>query len=133
MILTSSIAAYDGQIGQAAYAASKGAMVSMTLPLAREFAGLGIRVVGIAPGNLQGNSSVVDFRNDTSADFVAAVAEVFGNSQTIDIVTLAQKFYQTHEDAYDYLVVYNNMGITALAGAVAYESTVRSAATTSSP
>jgi NAD(P)-dependent dehydrogenase (short-subunit alcohol dehydrogenase family) len=50
MILTSSIAAYDGQIGQTAYAASKGAMVAMTLPLAREFAGIGIRVVGIAPG-----------------------------------------------------------------------------------
>jgi NAD(P)-dependent dehydrogenase (short-subunit alcohol dehydrogenase family) len=53
IILTSSIAAYDGQIGQAAYAASKGAVVAMTLPLAREFAQLGIRVVGIAPGLFQ--------------------------------------------------------------------------------
>ncbi len=50
IILTSSVAAFDGQIGQAAYAASKGAVHSMTLPLAREFARSGIRVVSIAPG-----------------------------------------------------------------------------------
>ncbi len=50
IILTSSVAAYDGQIGQAAYAASKGAVASMTLPLAREFARFGIRVLSIAPG-----------------------------------------------------------------------------------
>jgi uncharacterized protein (TIGR03437 family) len=86
-------------------------------------------VVGIAPGNLPGGTTLVDFRSDPSADYTAAVAERFGNTLTIDIVTLAQKFYQTHEDAYDYLVVYNNMNITSLEGAVAYESTVRSAGT----
>ena len=50
IILTSSIAAFDGQIGQAAYAASKAGVAGMTLPLAREFARSGIRVVSIAPG-----------------------------------------------------------------------------------
>ena len=50
VINTASIAAYDGQIGQAAYAASKGGIVSMTLPLARELARHGIRVMTIAPG-----------------------------------------------------------------------------------
>jgi NAD(P)-dependent dehydrogenase (short-subunit alcohol dehydrogenase family) len=50
IVNTASVAAFDGQIGQAAYAASKGGIVSMTLPLAREFARLGIRVVTIAPG-----------------------------------------------------------------------------------
>ncbi len=50
IINTASVAAYEGQIGQAAYAASKGGIVSMILPLAREFASLGIRVMGIAPG-----------------------------------------------------------------------------------
>ena len=50
IINTASVAAYDGQIGQPAYAASKGGIVSMTLPLAREFAQFGIRVVTIAPG-----------------------------------------------------------------------------------
>ena len=47
---TASIAAYDGQIGQVAYAASKGGIVGLTLPAARDLAGLGIRVVTIAPG-----------------------------------------------------------------------------------
>lgn len=50
IILTSSIAAFDGQIGQAAYAASKAGIAGLTLPLAREFARSGIRVVSIAPG-----------------------------------------------------------------------------------
>ena len=51
---TASIAAYDGQIGQVAYAASKGAVVGMTLPLARDLAKDGIRVVSIAPGGQKG-------------------------------------------------------------------------------
>jgi NAD(P)-dependent dehydrogenase (short-subunit alcohol dehydrogenase family) len=50
IINTASIAAFDGQIGQPAYAASKGGIVALTLPVAREFATLGIRVVTIAPG-----------------------------------------------------------------------------------
>jgi NAD(P)-dependent dehydrogenase (short-subunit alcohol dehydrogenase family) len=50
IINTASVAAYDGQIGQAAYSASKGGIVGMTLPLAREFARYGIRVMTIAPG-----------------------------------------------------------------------------------
>jgi 3-hydroxyacyl-CoA dehydrogenase/3-hydroxy-2-methylbutyryl-CoA dehydrogenase len=50
IINTASIAAMEGQIGQAAYAASKGAIVSMTLPIARDLAHLGIRVCTIAPG-----------------------------------------------------------------------------------
>jgi NAD(P)-dependent dehydrogenase (short-subunit alcohol dehydrogenase family) len=50
IVNTASVAAFDGQIGQAAYAASKGGVASMTLPLAREFARPGIRVATIAPG-----------------------------------------------------------------------------------
>lgn len=50
IVNTASIAAYDGQIGQPAYAASKGGIVGLTLPVAREFAPIGIRVVTIAPG-----------------------------------------------------------------------------------
>src|SRR5665811_500690 len=50
MISTASVAAYDGQIGQAAYSASKGGIVGMTLPIARDLAQHGIRVVTIAPG-----------------------------------------------------------------------------------
>jgi NAD(P)-dependent dehydrogenase (short-subunit alcohol dehydrogenase family) len=51
IISTASVAAYEGQIGQAAYSASKGGIVSLTLPAAREFARYGVRVVAIAPGS----------------------------------------------------------------------------------
>ena len=47
---TASVAAFDGQIGQAAYAASKGAIAAMTLPIARDLSGFGIRICTIAPG-----------------------------------------------------------------------------------
>ena len=50
IVTTASVAAFDGQIGQAAYSASKGGIVSMTLPIAREFARMGVRVMTIAPG-----------------------------------------------------------------------------------
>jgi NAD(P)-dependent dehydrogenase (short-subunit alcohol dehydrogenase family) len=53
IVNTASIAAFDGQIGQAAYAASKGGVVALTLPVARELARYGIRVVTIAPGIFQ--------------------------------------------------------------------------------
>jgi NAD(P)-dependent dehydrogenase (short-subunit alcohol dehydrogenase family) len=50
IVNTASVAAFDGQIGQAAYSASKGGVVGMTLPIARDLASKGIRVVTIAPG-----------------------------------------------------------------------------------
>ncbi|HKJ00039.1 MAG TPA: SDR family NAD(P)-dependent oxidoreductase [bacterium] len=50
VVMTASVAAFEGQIGQAAYSASKGGIVGMTLPIAREFASQGIRVMTIAPG-----------------------------------------------------------------------------------
>jgi NAD(P)-dependent dehydrogenase (short-subunit alcohol dehydrogenase family) len=53
VVMTASIAAYDGQIGQAAYAASKGGIIGLTLTAARDLAGHGIRVVTIAPGTME--------------------------------------------------------------------------------
>lgn len=50
IVFTASIAAFEGQIGQAAYSASKGGVVGMTLPLAREFTRIGVRVMTVAPG-----------------------------------------------------------------------------------
>ncbi len=50
IVMTASVAAFDGQIGQVAYSASKGGIVAMTLPLARELASSGIRVMTVAPG-----------------------------------------------------------------------------------
>lgn len=54
IVNTASVAAYDGQQGQVAYAASKGAIVAMTLPLARDLARTGIRVCTVAPGIVRG-------------------------------------------------------------------------------
>ncbi len=65
IVLTASISAYEGQIGEAAYAASKGGVVSMILPAARELGPLGIRVVGIAPGLF---STPTLFRMETNLD-----------------------------------------------------------------
>ena len=53
IVSTASVAAFDGQLGQAGYAASKGGVVSMTLPIARELARTGIRVMTIAPGIME--------------------------------------------------------------------------------
>lgn len=53
IVNTASIAGYEGQIGQAAYAASKGGIIGLTLPAAREFAAVGVRVVTIAPGLIE--------------------------------------------------------------------------------
>ncbi|HEY1805484.1 MAG TPA: 3-hydroxyacyl-CoA dehydrogenase [Terracidiphilus sp.] len=71
IVNTASIAAYDGQIGQAAYAASKGGVVALTLPIARELARFGIRVVTIAPGV---------FATPMVAGFTQQVQEALGKS-----------------------------------------------------
>ena len=83
-------------------------------------------VVGIAPGYLQGAAEIVDYDDPPAGELAAAVAERFGSERALDIVRVAQRFYETHEDAYDYLVVFNSLGIPAASGAVAYEVTVRS-------
>ncbi len=83
-------------------------------------------VVGIAPGGLKGETSVVAFSEPSDREFTAAVAERFSRSSGIDIVLAAQRFYQTHDDAYDYLVFFNARDIPASNDAVAYELTVRS-------
>jgi NAD(P)-dependent dehydrogenase (short-subunit alcohol dehydrogenase family) len=71
IVNTASVAAYEGQIGQAAYAASKGGVVALTLPIARELARLGIRVVTIAPGL---------FETPLMAGFPPEVQESLGKS-----------------------------------------------------
>ena len=71
IVNTASIAAFDGQIGQAAYAASKGGVVSLTLPIARELARFGIRVITIAPGI---------FETPMVAAFPAEVQDSLGKS-----------------------------------------------------
>lgn len=63
ILCTASVSAYEGQVGEAAYAASKGGVVSMVLPAARELGPLGIRVVAIAPG-LFGTQTLFEMEKD---------------------------------------------------------------------
>jgi len=81
--------------------------------------------VGISPGSGLGTTSLVSFAGGSSEEFSATIAERFTNVTEVDIVTAARKFFSTHEDAYDYLVIFNNLGIAASSGAVAYEVTLR--------
>jgi NAD(P)-dependent dehydrogenase (short-subunit alcohol dehydrogenase family) len=94
IVNTASIAAFDGQVGQAAYAASKGGVVAMTLPLARELAAQGIRVMTVAPGLMQtpmlaglpdkvqaalGASVPFPARTGQPSEFAALVLHIFAN------------------------------------------------------
>jgi NAD(P)-dependent dehydrogenase (short-subunit alcohol dehydrogenase family) len=72
IISTASVAAFEGQIGQAAYAASKGGIVSLTLPAAREFSRFGIRVMTIAPG-LIGTPMLLGMPEEVQASLAASV------------------------------------------------------------
>jgi hypothetical protein len=83
-------------------------------------------IAGIAPGNAAGPTSLVSFIHDPSGEYSAAVVERFSGVPGVDVVLAARVFYQTHEDAYDYLVIYNNQNIDAGPAAVAIENTVRS-------
>jgi NAD(P)-dependent dehydrogenase (short-subunit alcohol dehydrogenase family) len=95
IVNTASVAAFDGQIGQAAYAASKGGIAAMTLPIARELARFGIRVMAIAPGVFEtpmmagmpeqvreGLASSVPFppRLGRPAEFAALVRHILENT-----------------------------------------------------
>jgi len=72
MLMTASVAAYDGQVGQQAYSASKGGIVGMTLPLARDLAQFGIRVVTIAPG-LFATPLMKELPQDVQASLAASI------------------------------------------------------------
>jgi uncharacterized protein (TIGR03437 family) len=80
--------------------------------------------VGITSGNLT-PATLVDF-DAAPSGVLGPVAEVFASTDEIDVVYAAQKFYQTHDDSYDYLVFYNASEVSAGSGVVAYELTTRS-------
>ena len=94
IVSTASVAAFDGQLGQAAYAASKGGVVAMTLPIARELSRAGIRVMTIAPGIMEtpmllgmpadvqdalGKMVPFPSRMGKPAEFAALVEHILGN------------------------------------------------------
>jgi NAD(P)-dependent dehydrogenase (short-subunit alcohol dehydrogenase family) len=72
IVSTASVAAFEGQIGQAAYAASKGGIAALTLPVARELARFGIRVLTIAPG-LFSTPLLAELPEETQAALASAI------------------------------------------------------------
>jgi uncharacterized protein (TIGR03437 family) len=81
-------------------------------------------VVGIAPGDIRGATNVISFDRDTPGEFSGAVAETFEQNPGLSLLRVAQRFYETHGDNYDYLVVANTLGISA-DGAIAFQMPVR--------
>ncbi len=69
-------------------------------------------VVGIAPGFQQSGFTAVDFSAGVAVPRGGALAEVFSNRNSIDFIAVSQKFYRNHEDAYDYIILFNTLGFT---------------------
>jgi uncharacterized protein (TIGR03437 family) len=82
-------------------------------------------VAGITPGAPR-PVTLVDFASSPAGPFPDGVAELFSDQTYVDVITAARRFYETHDDSYDYLVFYNSMGVPSGAGIVAYELTLRS-------
>lgn len=93
VINTASVAFEDGQIGQAAYAASKGGIVSMTLPAARELARVGIRVMAIAPGLFETSMSA-GLPEDIRAEILKAVPYPSRMGEADEYAQLAQSIVE---------------------------------------
>jgi len=82
-------------------------------------------VVGITPGAPPTASALVSFNDGSDRTFPGAIAESFGNTNAVDLVTAAQKVYESQDDAFDYLAFFNTSGISAGSGVIAFEVTVR--------
>jgi NAD(P)-dependent dehydrogenase (short-subunit alcohol dehydrogenase family) len=93
LISTASVAAYDGQIGQAAYSASKGGIVGMTLPIARDLAKLGIRNMTIAPG-IMGTPMLFGLPADVQASLAASVPFPSRLGTPADYAKLAKHIFE---------------------------------------
>jgi NAD(P)-dependent dehydrogenase (short-subunit alcohol dehydrogenase family) len=89
IVLTSSVAAYEGQVGQVAYAAAKGGVVAMVLPAARDLARTGIRVVGIVPGVF--DTPFMDILSDDARIAIgAAIPHPAGLGKPVEYAALVQ-------------------------------------------
>jgi NAD(P)-dependent dehydrogenase (short-subunit alcohol dehydrogenase family) len=93
LISTASVAAYDGQIGQAAYSASKGGIVAMTLPIARDLARSGIRNMTIAPG-IFGTPMMFSFPQEVQDALAASVPFPSRLGTPADYAKLAQHIFE---------------------------------------
>ena len=86
---------------------------------------LGDAVVGIMPGRLEGATLAADLSEGVSEPAGGAIAEIFAIGRSLDTFAAGQKFYQNHDDAYDFLVVFNSLGLTVGGTAFAFELNVR--------
>lgn len=82
-------------------------------------------VVGIMPGSFQNEISTVDFSAGDANVLLGALAEIFTQEQEIDPVAAVLKFYRNHDDAYDYIVLFNDLDLEAGFNAFAYELNIR--------
>ena len=82
-------------------------------------------VVGIMPGELRGGATAADLSQGVSEQAAGALAEVFSALRDVDLFTAAQKFYQDHDDVYDFLVVFNAFDLQPPGSAFAFEINVR--------
>ena len=83
-------------------------------------------VVGLVPGRLQGDTAAEDLSDGLAEPAAGGLAEIFTSSTAIDTVAVTQKFYRNHSDAYDFLVLFNNMSLSAGPGSFAFELNIRS-------
>ncbi len=82
-------------------------------------------VVGLSPGGLVSSTTLVAFAAGSERTFPGTVAERFGDSTAVDLVTASQKVYESQDDAYDYLAFFNASGVSAGSGVIAFEVSVR--------
>ncbi|MFN9429132.1 MAG: hypothetical protein ACK6DX_03195 [Acidobacteriota bacterium] len=83
----------------------------------------------ILQSRLAPSPRIVSLIDSSGLSFPSAVAERFTSREELDTVVAAQRFYETHEDSYDYLVFYNALDVSAGPGVVAFEVTVRNGRT----
>jgi len=77
-------------------------------------------VVGIAPGQLRNDVQMADFSLGLTTPAAGAIAEIFSSGTDVDITVVTRKFFRNHDDAYDYVVLFNSLGLPAGPGAFAF-------------
>ncbi|MBI3696914.1 MAG: hypothetical protein HY238_19030, partial [Acidobacteria bacterium] len=82
-------------------------------------------VVGIAPGGTRNGETAAHFSAGMASPVGGAIAEIFSASTELDVVAISQKFYRSHEDAYEYVVLFNSLGLTEGPGTFASERNIR--------
>jgi uncharacterized protein (TIGR03437 family) len=82
-------------------------------------------VVGISPGDTATRALLTTFATTPTGSSASMIAERFGDAQALDLVAASRRFYETHDDAYDYLAFFNANGVQPGSGVLAFETSVR--------